>query len=309
MNIRQLRYFLAVAQELNFTRAAERIGIAQPALSQQIIGLEQELGAALFTRENRRVALTTAGEILVDHAHRVLNAAAEAVDAVHLAERGARTTLSVGAVYSSLYSFLPDVLRAFATVDPMVELKLQEMTISQQISALCEGAIEVGLLRGPIHHRELTSEILYRERMVLAVPAEGAWKDYEYSGSLKSVEQLPLIAIQRQAHRSYSDRVFELLEIDDLRPNIAHYAQDMHTALCFVAAGFGVSIVPAGIQLLQTNGIRFHQIDEPTAVVTFALATRSQNRSETLDRFFAAARGKAAEMLERHPNYFLAQTG
>ena len=96
MNIRQLRYFLAVAQELNFTRAAEKVGIAQPPLSQQILALEQELGTALFTREKRRVLLTPAGEILVDHAHRVINAAAAAIDAVRLVQRGAKANITVG---------------------------------------------------------------------------------------------------------------------------------------------------------------------------------------------------------------------
>lgn len=303
MNIRQLRYFLAVAQELNFTRAAERIGIAQPALSQQIIALEQELGTALFTRENRRVGLTTAGEILVDHAHRVLNAAAEAVDAVHLAERGARATLSVASVYSGLYTFLPDVLRSFAIAEPAVELKVQEMTIAQQIGALCEGAIEVGLLRGPIHHRELVSEILYRERMVVASPEQAEWNERSDIGELRTIASLPLIAVQRQSNRSYSDRVFELFEGDDLRPSIAHYAHDMHTALCLVSAGFGVSIVPAGVQLMQPKGIRFHPLDEPSAVVTFALATRRSSRSSILDNFFASARDQAAEMLRLYPQY------
>ncbi len=305
MNIRQLRYFLAVAQELNFTRAAERVGIAQPALSQQIIGLEQELGAALFTRENRRVALTAAGDILIDHAHRVLNAAAEAVDAVHLAERGALSSLSVGAVYSSLYSFLPGVLRTFANNNPRVELKLQEMTISQQISALCEGIIEIGLLRGPIHHRELATEILYRERMIIAVPAGSDWASQSDIANLRAIAKLPLVAVQRQAHRSYSDRVFELFEAENLQPTIAHYAQDMHTALCLVAAGFGVSVVPAGVRLLQTSGIVFCPIDEPSAVVTFALAMRNTPRSKMLEEFIAAARLRAEEMLATSPDLFL----
>lgn len=305
MNIRQLRYFLAVAQELNFTRAAERIGIAQPALSQQIIGLEQELGVPLFTRESRRITLTKAGEILVDHAHRVLNSTAEAVDAVRSAERGTRGSLSVGAVYSSLYTFLPDVLRSFSSAEPNVELKLQEMTISQQISALCEGAIEIGLLRGPIHHRELETEILYRERMVVAVPVNSRW-NRSGVGTLAALADLPLIAVQRQTHRSYGDRVFEMFETAELSPTIAHYAQDMHTALCLVSAGFGVSLVPAGVQLLQTNGIAFHPMEEAAAVVTFALALRRTGRSQMVERFVEAAREKAEDMLAAYPDLLLA---
>ena len=117
MNMRQLQYFLAVAHELNFTRASERVNIAQPALSQQIISLEDERGTALFTREKRKVLLTPAGEILVEHAQRVLNTASAAIAAVRAAERGAQAHLMVGAIYTAIYSFLPNTLRlSFVTV-------------------------------------------------------------------------------------------------------------------------------------------------------------------------------------------------
>jgi DNA-binding transcriptional LysR family regulator len=308
MNIRQLRYFLAVAQELNFTRAAERVGIAQPPLSQQIIALEQELRTPLFTRENRRVELTPAGEILVDHAHRVLNAAAAAVDAVHMAESGTRAKLAVGAIYSSLYAFLPDVLRAFAVSEPSVELSLQEMTISQQISALSEGVIEVGLLRGPIHHRDLRTEVLFRERLVLAVPTQSEWTSDD-PASLTEIAEMPMVMVQRQTHRSYSDRVYELFDNSELQPRISHYTQDMHTAICLVAAGLGVSVVPAVVQLLQTSGVRYRPLDGSNAGVTFALAMRRTGQSKLLDRFAEASREKATQMLTDHPSLFVIQDG
>lgn len=305
MNIRQLRYFLAVAQELNFTRAAERVGIAQPALSQQIIALEQELGTALFIRDNRRVALSPAGEILVDHAHRVLNAATAAVDAVQLVERGAHASLSVGAVYSSLYSFLPDVVRTFAVDHPTVELHLQEMTIKQQVHALAEGAIEVGLLRGPVHHRDLRTKILYHEPLVLAYPEQSDWSIPDPI-SIREVAELPVVAIARQTSRSYSDRVFELFERHDLSPQIVHQALDMHTAVCLVAAGLGVSIVPSGVRLLKSTGVRYAAIDEDNAVVSFALAMRKTTQSKLVERFVEAAEASARRMIEAYPTVFRA---
>lgn len=304
VNIRQLRYFLAVAQELNFTRAAERVGIAQPALSQQIIALEQELGRPLFIRDHRRVTLAPAGEILVDHAHRVLNAAVAAVDAIQLAERGARASLSVGAVYSSLYAFLPAVLRAFALQEPLVELNLQEMTVAQQVTALAEGAIEVGLLRGPVMHRDLQITNLYLEPLVLAVP-ETESRSEGGPIALQEIAGLPLIAVKRQAVRSYSDRVFELFERHELQPNVVHQTQDMHTALCLAAAGLGFSIVPAGVQLLRTTGVKYLPLDEPNAVVSFAFATRKSNRSPLVEEFKAAAEDNASKMIEAHPHLFL----
>ena len=307
MNIRQLRYFLAVAQELNFTRAAERVGIAQPALSQQIIALEQELGTALFLRDNRRVALSAAGDILVDHAHRVLNAAAAAVDAVQLVERGANASLAVGAVYSSLYSFLPDVLRRFSVSHPGAELHLQEMTISQQVHALAEGAIEVGLLRGPVHHRELRTKVLYHEPLVLASPEDGDWS-VEGAVSMRDLATFPIIAVARQTSRSYSDRIFELFERHDLSPRIVHQTQDMHTAVCLVSAGLGVSIVPSGVRLLKSRGVRYSDLSEDNAVVSFALAMRRTSQSKLLDDFVEAAQVSAEHMIRNHPALFQMST-
>ena len=305
MNIRQLRYFLAVARELNFTRAAERVGIAQPPLSQQIIALEQELGTALFTRDNRRVALTPAGEILVDHAHRVLNAASAAVDAVHLAERGAKAQLSVGALYSSLYAFLPDVLRSFAISEPEVELDLQEMTVAQQLTALSEGSIEVGILRGPVHHRDVRSETLLRERFVLAVPATREWVSDD-PVPLATVAALPMIVVRREVNRGFSDRVLEMFESSDLQPHIVHRTQDMHTAICLVAAGLGVAIVPSLVQLLQTGRVRYCALAGPPKGVTLALAMRRNMQHGLLDRFVEAAHAKAAAMQADHPELFIA---
>lgn len=304
MNIRQLRYFLAVAQELNFTRAAEKVGIAQPPLSQQILALEQELGTQLFTREKRRVQLTAAGEVLVDHAHRVINAAAAAEAAVKLVERGAGASITVGAVYSAIYSFLPNLLRYFNSLAPNVEINLREMTIAQQIDALNEGLIEVGLLRGPIHQRNLRTEILYRERLVVALPStRGA--DIGERMSIVDIAKEPLIAVGRGSSRGYSDRVLDVFDARELEPRIVHEVSDMHTAVCLVAAGMGVSIVPAIMQTMQTKGVIYRPIAEETGGITFALALRRETESSLIDMFVKAARKSAAEMLADNPGLFL----
>lgn len=300
MNIRQLRYFLAVAQELNFTRAAEKVGIAQPPLSQQILGLEQDLGTPLFIREKRHVRLTAAGEVLVDYAHRVINAATAAEAAVRLVERGTRASLRVGAIYSAIYSFLPGMLRDFNTRVPNAEMNLREMTIGQQITGLNEGEIEVGLLRGPIHQRDLRTEILYRERFVVALPSTQA-DDFGDPVSLAEVAARPLVAVARGPMRGYSDRVLDVFDTHELLPDIAHEVSDMHTAVCLVAAGMGVSIVPAIMQLMQTNGVIYRPLKEETGGITFALAMRKDNDSPLIDHFVEAARRQAEIMIPLHP--------
>jgi DNA-binding transcriptional LysR family regulator len=304
MNIRQLRYFLAVAQELNFTRAAEKVGIAQPPLSQQILSLEQDLRTQLFIREKRNVRLTPAGEVLVDYAHRVINAAAAAEAAVHMVERGARANLRVGAIYSAVYSFLPAVLRDFSVRVPNAEINLTEMTIAQQIAGLNEGVIEVGLLRGPIHQRDIHTEILYRERLTVAIPASMA-DEFGESISLAEIVHRPLVAVARGPQRGYSDRVLDVFDSHELEPNIAHEVSDMHTAVCLVAAGLGVSIVPGIIELMQTNGVVYRPLKEETVGITFALATRKDAESPLLDHFIDAARKQAEAMLPLHPHIFM----
>lgn len=304
MNIRQLRYFLAVARELNFTRAAEKVGIAQPPLSQQILALEQELGTQLFTRDRRRVRLTAAGDILVDHAHRVINAAAAAEDAVRLVERGARANITVGAVYSAIYSFLPNLLRYFNSLAPNVEVNLREMTIAQQIEGLNEGVIEVGLLRGPIHQRDLTTEILYRERLVVALPASQA-NQFGNPVSISEVAERPLIAVARGSSRGYSDRVLDVFDSRELEPKIAHEVSDMHTAVCLVAADMGVSIVPAIMQKMQTNGVIYRPLAEETNGITFAIALRRDVDSPLIDLFLKAARKSAKDMLAEDSDLFI----
>ncbi|MES1975630.1 MAG: LysR family transcriptional regulator [Pseudomonadota bacterium] len=308
MNIRQLRYFLAVAQDLNFTRAAERVGIAQPPLSQQILALEQELGTQLFTREKRRVLLTPAGEILVDHAHRVINAAAAAEDAVRMAERGAWANITVGAVYSAIYSFLPDLLRNFNQLSPNVEVSLREMTIAQQIVGLNEGEIEVGLLRGPIHQRDLRTEVLYRERLVVAVPSSQA-DEFDDPVSIRDIARYPLVAVGRGTSRGYSDRVLDVFDAHEVEPAIAHEVSDMHTAVCLVAAGLGVSIVPAIMQTMQTNGVTYRPLAEETAGITFAVALRRDTNTPLIDKFLEAARNSAGNLLARYPTLFMPRIG
>ena len=182
------------------------------------------------------------------------------------------------------------------------------MTIAQQIVGLNEGAIEVGLLRGPIHERNLRSEILYRERMMLAVPSVGA-EAFPDPVSIFEIARHPLIAVARGLSRSYSDRVLDVFDRHDLEPIIAHEVSDMHTAVCLVAAGMGVSFVPAIMQTMQSNGVAYRRIAEDTAGVTFAVAMRKDAESPTLTTFLEAARRSADDMLKQYPALMLARPG
>lgn len=306
MNIRQLQYFLAVAAELNFTRASERVNIAQPALSAQIIALEEELGTPLFTREKRKVLLTPAGDILVEHAQRVLNTASAAIAAVRASSRGAQAHLMVGAIYTAIYCFLPNTLRLFKELAPNSDVSLQEMTIAQQISALKEGAIEVGLVRGHIYDHSIVTELLYRELLVVAVPA-GSEYDVPNPVELKELATWPLIAVARgtATERGYGDRILDIFEDENFKPTIAKEAHDMHTSACLVAAGMGVAIVPAIMQLMKPQGIAYRQLNVETAGISLSLAWHKDRVPSLLGAWREAARGNAAALIAEHSELFL----
>lgn len=304
MNIKQLRYFLAVAEELNFTRAAAKVNIAQPPLSQQIMALEAELGTTLFTREKRKVELTDAGRILVQHAHRVLNAASGAIAAVRASERGATAKISIGAVYSSIYAFLPETLRLFRGIEPNTEVDVQEMTITQQITALRDGRIEIGVLRGNLYDRDIVTEQLFRERLVLAIPESSSLPEDE-SIDVASLSEIPLIAVARTQSRGYADRVMNIFEQEDLRAHVVNEVSDMHTSICLVAAGLGAAIVPSTVQLLQPKGLRFLSIESTASNITFSLAWRKDNMTSSMATFLDAARQNTRDMLRDHGDLFM----
>jgi DNA-binding transcriptional LysR family regulator len=306
MNIRQLQYFLAVAAELNFTRASERVNIAQPALSAQIISLEEELGTPLFTREKRKVLLTPAGEILVEHAQRVLNTASAAIAAVRASGRGARAQLVVGAIYTAIYCFLPNTLRVFKALAPNSDVSLQEMTIAQQIAGLKEGAIEVGLVRGHIYDHNIVTELLYRELLVVAVPA-GSEYDVPGPVGLGELATWPLIAVARgtATERGYGDRVLDIFEDESRKPTIAREAYDMHTSACLVAAGMGVAVVPAIMQLMNPLGISYRPLDADAPGVSLSLAWHKDRVPPLLGVWREAARANAATLIAQHPELFL----
>lgn len=306
MNMRQLQYFLAVAQELNFTRAAERVHIAQPPLSQQIIALEEELGTPLFTREKKKVQLTPAGAILIEHAQRVLNAAAAATAAVRASQRGAQASIAVGAIYSALYCFLPATLKVFRTLAPETDVRLQEMTIAQQIDALKEGVIEIGILRGHVYDPDIESELLYREQLVVAVPAGGS-HDLPGAVEVKDLANWPLIAVARGATRGYADRILEIFEDRDMRPHIVNEVQDMHTSVCLVAGGMGVSVVPAVMQLMQSQGVVYRPLNVDNRSINCIMAWRKKEATPAVDLFLEAARRNAVRLRAEHPEIFVAR--
>lgn len=289
IELRQLRYFLAVAEELSFTLAAKRMGIAQPPLSQQIFALEHQLGVKLFLRSKRQVSLTLEGETLVLYARRIINTTRAAAEIVQAVSKGEDGPLALGSIFSSIYTLIPVILPPFVQRYPGVKLHLQEMTISQQIAALMEERIDVGIVRGPIAEPDLETASLFTEGFVAVVPSGSPMADAA-TLSIEEIARQKLIRVYPSANRDYSRRMFAALIDKGYVLNIVQEVSDTHTLIGLVAAGIGVSLVPASFQNMQIRQVRYIKLREETPTTTLLLAWRKGGTSPTGKNFVRIAR-------------------
>lgn len=295
IELRQLRYFLAVAEHLNFTRAAEEMGIAQPPLSQHILALERQLNVQLFVRSRREVSLTAEGKALVSFARRLNNTTQMAAETVQAIARGEDGPLALGAIFSSIYAVIPRILPPFIRAFPKVKLHLQEMTIAQQIAALKDHRIDAGILRGPISERELEAITLFEEPFIAAVPA-GHALSREKTLTLAQIAEQPLIRIYPTANRDFSRRMFGALLDNGYKLDIVQEVSDTHTLIGLVAAGVGMSLVPASLQTLQIAQVKYIPVREKTPMTTLQLVYNTENASAVLRNFVEMVRGMTVDL-------------
>ncbi|KZD01057.1 LysR family transcriptional regulator [Oceanibaculum pacificum] len=295
---RHLRYFVAVAEMLHFGRAAERLNIAQPALSRQIQQLEQELGVLLLERTQRRVRLTAAGRLYLERATRLLDELAKATGDVRRAHAGHAGRLSVGFIHSSTYSVTPAILGQYHASFPDVELVLHEMTIFEQFRALRENVIDVGILRPPVGDPHL-SVMPFRDEDFLIVAPEThplAGKG-NADASLADMAAETFVLFEQRKSPLFHSRIISMCEAAGFVPQVEQYANQIHTVLGLVRAGMGISIVPEVARNLHMPGIRFLPIRETPPPVQVALAWRSLDETPTVHSF----RAMVADMFPAKP--------
>ena len=286
IELRQLRYFLAVAEELNFTRAAERMGIAQPPLSQQILSLESQLRAKLFTRSRRQVKLTKEGEALQIYTRRIINTTMLAAESVRAVANGLTGQLAVGAVCSAIHSLIPELLPKFHQLHPGVKLHLQEMTVLEQLRALREERIDIAIVREPMAASEFSTRRLFEEPFVAAVPRSSPLARLNRV-SLAQLSREPLVQVYRSSNAEYSDLMFAGLRETGNKLNIAHEASDMQALLGLVGAGFGHSLVPASLQNIQTSTVKYIPLSDSVKGSTLALAWNEESMTPVMKHFIA----------------------
>ncbi|HEY4278455.1 MAG TPA: LysR substrate-binding domain-containing protein [Conexibacter sp.] len=318
VELRHLRYFVAVAEELSFTRAAVRLHIAQPPLSTQIRRLEDALGVALFDRSRRSVSLTPAGSLLLDEARRVLVQVDQALAATVRAGTGEAGRLTIGFVPSASNAALPSHVRAFRTRYPAVELFLRELPPDDLVSALHAGSVDVSFLYLPLVDQELSSVTVLREPLVAVLPsdhplalgsdgADGlAGADRIQGGremgretgaaggsdgpvlSVADLRDEPFILPARHRMPGLNARVLETCRAAGFEPRaVQKDVWLMQTVLGLVAAGLGVALVPESVSELHRTGVVFRPLADAGAPIELAAFWRTTDSSATLRNFVA----------------------
>lgn len=243
MDLRQLACFVAVAEELNFSRAAQRMHISQPPLSRQIARLEEELRVRLLDRSPQAVALTAAGRGLLPEARRILALAAAAPEAARRADRGETGSLRIGFVGSTIYTSLPALVGRFRQMYPGVDVTLLQLTVAKQIDMLLSGDIDVGFIRQPISNPLLKTLSLFKEPFVAAIPAHHPLAS-QSTVNLRQLADENFIAFSRHEAPAIHEQLRRMCEAVGFSPRITIEAHPMSTMVGLVASGAGVAIVP-----------------------------------------------------------------
>jgi DNA-binding transcriptional LysR family regulator len=278
MELRQLRYFVAVAQEQNFTRAARRLNIAQPPLSRQIRQLEHETGVLLIERGLRPVRLTEAGKLFYDQAVQALDHVERMVEMTRRLAAAARPRIGIGFVSSTLYGYLPEVIRRYRVERHEVEISLLELTSLEQIPALKEGRIDVGFGRIPHGDPQVDRVLMRNEPLLAALPATHPLA-VRADLRLADLAHLPLVVYPKAPRPSYADQVLALYRACGLRPPLVHEVKELQTALGLVAAESGVALVPASVARLRRDNVVYAPLDEPGAISPVIMSTRRDDPS------------------------------
>lgn len=281
MELRHLRYFVAVAEERNFTRAAQRLNIAQPPLSRQIQQLEETLGVQLLERNSRPLKLTETGKFFYSHAAQLL---AQTADLESMTRRvgNIERSLSVGFVGSTLYGMLPKIIRRFRDQNATVELSLHEMSTMDQIRALKDGRIDVGFGRIRLEDANIRRVILREERMIVALPDGHPLSVAKPVLGLSDLVQETLIIFPKAPRPSYADQVLAAFHDRALKPRRIYEVRELQIALGLVAAGEGISIVPSSVNGLKRDDVSYKELDDPTLVSPIIMSMRALDESRDI---------------------------
>jgi DNA-binding transcriptional LysR family regulator len=292
VELRQLRYFVAIAQAGSFSRAAERVHVSQPPLSTQMKSLEQEIGTQLLVRTNRGVSLTSSGQIFYEEIRALLARLDSVRDKTLQAGRGDVGMLAVGFVSIADYGILPPALKSFRTQFPLVEVQLHELTTDAQIRELRASRLDLGLGLAPVAEPDLTFQSILREELVLAAPA-----DYPSAKGdvvdLRTLSKASFIVPPRDIAPGLYDLTISRCRTAGFAPRIVQNARQMQTVIGLVSCGMGVALVPASVRNLKRSGVRYQRLRGRPALVELGILQRRES-DNCLEQNFLHALQNAA---------------
>lgn len=291
MELRHLRYFIAVAEELHFTRAAERLHIGQPPLSQAIQALEADIGAQLFARTKRSVRLTDAGKLFLTDARRILALSEQAGATARRAERGEAGELRVGFTFSTpLTPLFAAVINRYRRAYPHVTLTLHEMATLRQLDGLTQRTLDLGFIRPPdrVHGAELKLTPMREDPLVAVLPTTSALAR-KTAIAMRDLQGMPFVMYPASAGTGIYPQIFRLCREAGFVPNVALEAGEASTIIGLVAAGCGVSLLPKAFDRIRMDGVCYRPIADEAATTTLLLAQRGDEVSPLVEAFVALA--------------------
>jgi DNA-binding transcriptional LysR family regulator len=270
MDLKDLRYFVALADARHFTRAAAAVGIAQPSLSRQIRKLEAEIGAELFHRTKRSVVLTSVGRALLSEARSLLAQAQATREVALRAAGGELGELRLGFIEVAAFGVLPRLVAAFQRAYPGVTVTLSELSTMEQITALRERAIDIGILRAPIPGQDIETVALFRESVAVVLPSNHPLAR-RTSIKLAALRNERFIFHSSEKATRLADEIAALARQQGFVPHVGQHAGEFHTICSLVAAGLGISIVPHSAQAIRIPGITFRKLTHPQVAIDYCL--------------------------------------
>lgn len=300
MELRHLRYFVAVADHKSFTAAARHVHVSQSALSGQIRDLEDDLGVTLFDRNNRVVALSPEGEVFVQEARQIIAHANRAREMAQRASRGELGELTIGFCGPATASFLPGCVREFRLGYPGVALSLRDINPAGQLDALLDGHIDVGFTRTiPKRYRDLlVAEVLYKEPVLAVLPVSHPLTKTR-TIPLADLTEEPFVLYYRDGAPGMFDTIIGMCKRAKFSPRIIDSPDLMQTVLTMIESGQGVSLVPACVRLLRPTGVTFHKLAHDATLLDLVMAVERDKRSPARDAFLEVIRKKSSTIAKQ----------
>jgi DNA-binding transcriptional LysR family regulator len=288
LELKHLRSFIAVAEQLSFVQAAKRLHVSQPALSSQIRNLEEQLGVQLLFRNRRVVKLTDAGKVFLNEAYAVLHHANEAAERARKAAHGQIGKLSIGFVSSAALEIVPEIVVAFRKKHPDVTLDLRNIRTTDQIEGLTNKTIDVGFVRMPLSHSQLKTTVVHREPFVVIFP-DGHPLSIRKRFQIAQLQNEHFVLYGRRWASGFYDNIIQMCNAAGFSPNIVQETGEMYTTIALVGAGAGIAIVPQSVVLAQSRKVITRVLPSSVGISEIAIAIAHDNHSSLVQSFVALA--------------------